>query len=115
MNLIFFDVDTLEILVDVFDGKVTIEDIEDSIKVSESITILGFTFKTKQEYTLLVYGLASDGTTRKSYIIPKNKITFETNECLNGAFLNGEFRCLIQNGGVFKYFDLNGNEIKYQE
>ena len=52
------------------------------------------------EYYMLpvVIGLA--------YVLNKGKITFETDKCLNVAFVNDEVRCLIQNGGVFEYYDI---------
>lgn len=53
----------------------------------------------------------NDGDNRHLIVYNNGKQTFEKTTCLNVAFVNGEVRCLIQNGGVFVYYDINGNKL----
>ncbi len=53
----------------------------------------------------------NDNNNRHTIVFNNGKQSFEETTCLNVAFENDNVRCLIELGGTFKYYDINGKEI----
>lgn len=104
-----YDLKTFNQMLTPLNGKYQIQDVYTK---SETITIAGFENK-KEEDSIILFGYPNinDTNMRKTYVLHKGKITFETDKCLNVAFVNDEVRCLVQNGGVFEYYDVNGKKL----
>ena len=96
-----------------YNGKTDIID----TKNNKIITSLNDEYYVKDinsnnENQVIIY--KNNGVDRHAIIYNNGKKSFDTTSCLNIAFVNGEVRCLIQNGGVFEYYDINGKKIDKQ-
>lgn len=105
-----YSLSTYDQLLNPLSGKYQIKDIH---TVSKTTTVLGIENKKDKDYLILFgYPNINDTNTKKTYVLnDKGKITFETDRCLNVAFVDGEVRCLIKNGGIFEYYDVNGKKL----
>lgn len=93
-----------------YNGKTDIID----TKNNKIITSLNDEYYVKDinsnnENQVIIY--KNNGVDRHAIIYNNGKKSFDTTSCLNIAFVNGEVRCLIQNGGVFEYYDVNGKKL----
>lgn len=105
-----YDLKTFKPAFNSFEGKYWIKDIE----VAKITTNIAGIESIKEEDSLIIFGYPNpdDESKRKTILAEKGKITFETDKCLNVAFVDGNnLRCLIQNGGVFEYYDIKGNKL----
>lgn len=94
-----------------FDGKYSIGDLH----VSKITTTIAGIESNKEEESLIIWGYPDVNNTQKrnTYLYHKDKLTFETDKCLNVAFVDGnDLRCLVKNGGIFEYYDINGNKLE---
>lgn len=94
-----------------YDGKFGIDDFE----VSEvTVTIAGIENTTKEE--ILIISGEPDPTNKDynvTYVYLDDKLKFQTDKCLRANVTNiNDIQCLIQNGGVYEYYDINGNKIE---
>lgn len=91
-------------------GKYKVKEVNTTV---QTITIAGFE-KTSEEDAIILFGYPNINDTNymKTIVLNKDKVTFETDKCLNVAFVNGEVRCLIANGGIFEYYTVDGELIE---
>ena len=104
-----FDLEKSKQILSAFDGTFSVNDIDDSTTTTNIIA--GIEFKKGIE-TIIIFGHLPDEETPKTYVVNKGKITYETNDCFNAFVSNGKVSCLIQRGGDYKYFDINGREVE---
>lgn len=105
-----YDLSSFKQKFDVLDGQFAIRGLQVS---KTSVTIAGIENKKENE-SVIIWGYHDVNNIEKrvAYLYYNGKLTFQTDKCLNVAFVNGnEFRCLIQNGGVFEYYDIKGNKL----
>lgn len=106
-----YNLDTFKLAFNVFNGEYWIKDRHVS---SETTSIAGIDINTKESESLIIFGYPNPDNKKqkKTYLVEKGKITFETDKCLNAYFVGiNDLNCLIQNGGPFEKYDINGNKI----
>lgn len=105
-----YDLNTFK-LFNTFDGKYMVK----GISISNEKSSIAGVEKNDEKVSLIIFGQPTNGkdSSSRTYLYHEGKLIFETDKCLNAAFVNGnELRCLVQNGGVFEYYDINGNKLK---